>query len=77
MKELYQTLGVKDNFHIGYHPQASGQVESANRIVMRILKKYVPTNHKDWNVKLPLILMIIRATPHQSTGVSPFEMMSG
>lgn len=34
-------------------------------------------NHKDWDVKLPLVLMAIRATPHTTTGISPFEMMTG
>ncbi len=77
MQHLWQMLGVKANFHISHHPQASGQVERANRTVVHILKKYVASNHKDWDVKLPLVLMAIRATPHKTTGVSPFEMMTG
>ena len=77
MQHLWQMLGVKANFHISHHPQASGQVERANRTVVHILKKYVASNHRDWDVKLPLVLMAIRATPHRTTGVSPFEMMTG
>ncbi|KAF7643479.1 hypothetical protein LDENG_00238730, partial [Lucifuga dentata] len=77
MKELWQLLGVKAQFHISHHPMASGQVERTNRTVVNMLKKYVATNHKDWDVKLPLVLMAIRATPQESTGVSPFEMMTG
>ncbi|KAF7644046.1 hypothetical protein LDENG_00228990 [Lucifuga dentata] len=77
MKELWQLLGVKTKFHISHHPMASGQVERTNQTVVNIFKKYVATNHKDWDVKLPLVLMTIRATPHESTGVSPFEMMTG
>ena len=34
-------------------------------------------NGKDWDVKLPLVLMAIRSTPHRTTGVTPFEMMTG
>lgn len=77
MQQVWQLLGVKANFHVSFHPQASGQVERANRTVVTILKKYVSSNHKDWDVKLPLVLMAIRATPHEATGFSPFELMTG
>ncbi len=39
--------------------------------------KYVSANQKDWDIKLPLVLMAARATPHQSTGVPPFTLMTG
>lgn len=42
-----------------------------------MLKKYVNSNGKDRDVKLPLVLMAIRSTPHRSTGVTPFEMKMG
>ncbi|KAJ8333553.1 hypothetical protein SKAU_G00415610 [Synaphobranchus kaupii] len=34
-------------------------------------------NQRDWDIKLPLILMAIRATPSRANQVSPFEMMTG
>ena len=42
-----------------------------------MLKRYVSSSDKDWDWKLPLLLMAIRSTPHRSTGVTPFEMMTG
>lgn len=77
MQQMWQVLGVKVNLHISHRPQSSGQVERANRSVVDILKKYVASNHRDWDIKLPLVLMAIRATPHEATGISPFEMMTG
>ena len=77
MKELWRLLGVKNSLHISYHPESSGQVERYNRTVVSILKKYIDENQRDWDVKLPLVLMAIRATPHATTGVSPFELMTG
>ena len=77
MTEVWKLLGVKAQFHISYHPQSSGQVERANRTVIGMLKKYVAANQKDWDIKLPLVLMAIRATPSRSTGVTPFELMTG
>ncbi len=59
------------------HAISLGQVERANRTVVSMLKEYVSTNQKDWDIKLPLVLMAARATPHQSTGVPPFTLMTG
>lgn len=42
-------------------------MERANRTVIIILKKYVTTNNRNWDVKLPLVLMAIQETPHEST----------
>uniref|UniRef100_W5N3N1 Gypsy retrotransposon integrase-like protein 1 n=1 Tax=Lepisosteus oculatus TaxID=7918 RepID=W5N3N1_LEPOC len=77
MATLWNMLGVKAQLHISYHPQSSGQTERANRTVVSILKKFVSTSSRDWDIKLPLFLMDIRAMPHCSTGVPPFEMMTG
>ncbi len=77
MQDVWKLLGIQAKLHISYHPISSGQVERANRTVVSMLKKYVATNQKDWDIKLPLVLMAARATPHQSTGIPPFTMMTG
>ncbi len=77
MQEVWKLLGVQAKLHINHHPISSGQVERANKTVFSMLKKYVSANQKDWDIKLPLVLMAARATPHQSTGVPPFTLMTG
>lgn len=77
MTAMYDILGVKARFHIPYHRQSSGQVERANRTIVNMLKKYVNGSARDWDVKLPLVLMAIRSTPHHTTGITPFEKMTG
>ncbi len=77
MQDVWKLLGIQAKLHISHHPISSGQVERANRTVVSMLKKYVATNQKDWDIKLPLVLMAARATPHQSTGIPPFTMMTG
>ena len=77
MTSLCQLLGIEVRFHISHHPESSGQVERTNRTVVHMLKKYVSESGKDWDVKLPLVLMAIRATPSRATRVTPFEMMTG
>ncbi len=76
MQEVWKLLGIQAKLHISYHPISSRQVEQANRTVVSMLKKYVSTNQKDWDIKLPLVLMAARATPHQSTGVPPVTLMT-
>ncbi|KAL1248878.1 hypothetical protein QQF64_022196 [Cirrhinus molitorella] len=77
MQETWKLLGIQAQLHISYHPIASGQVERTHRTVVGMLKKFVASNQKDWDVKLPLVLMAIRATPSQATRVPPFELMTG
>ena len=77
MQEVWKLLGIQAKLHICHHPISSGQVKRVNRTVASMLKNNVSTNQKDWDVKLPLVLMTIRATPHRSTRVALFEMMTG
>ena len=63
MRIMWEMLGVEVKFHMAYRPQSSGQVERANQTIVSMLRKYVSSNGKDWDVKLPLVLMAIRATP--------------
>ena len=35
-----------------YHPQANGQAESTNKVLVRILKKIVSEHRPDWDEKL-------------------------
>ncbi len=75
MQEMWKLLGKQAKLHISHHQISSGQVERANRTVVSMLKKYVATNQKYWDIKLPLVLMAARATPHQSNGVPPFTLV--
>lgn len=40
-----------------------------------MLKKFVTSNHRDRDAKFPQVLMTIRTTPQESTGVLSVEMM--
>ncbi|KAM4696090.1 protein NYNRIN-like [Rhinophrynus dorsalis] len=77
MQTCLQSLGVKQNFHIPYHPESSGQVERANRQIKTMLRKFIDINAKNWDNLLPLLAMAIRATESSSTHMTPFEVMTG
>ena len=77
IRKVWEMVGVKEQLHISFHPQSSGEVERLNKSVTQILKKYTSFHQKDWDLKLPLVLMAIRATPHASTGFPPIELLTG
>ncbi|XP_065254526.1 protein NYNRIN-like [Emys orbicularis] len=73
---LCQALGVKQRLHIAGHPQSSGSVERTNRTLKTALREVISFQGKDWDIKLPLVLMAIRSTI-ASHGFTPFEAMMG
>ncbi|MCO5576462.1 hypothetical protein L7F22_030272 [Adiantum nelumboides] len=60
-----------------YHPQANGQAESSNKVLMRILKKIVSKNKSDCDDKLDSALWAFRKTFKVATGMTPFRLVFG
>ena len=77
MEEVYSLLGIRKTNTTAYHPQMDGLVERFNRTLTNMLAKKVKKNGKDWDVQLPYVLFVYRASPQESTGESPFFLMYG
>ncbi len=60
-----------------FHPQTDGQTERMNRIVEDILRAYVFTKQKEWDITLPMVEFAINNTPSEATGQSPFLLNYG
>ncbi|CAM5144018.1 unnamed protein product [Eretmochelys imbricata] len=75
--ELSALNGITQLFHIAYHPQAAGQVESMNCTIKSELRKGVEMGGKNWSQLLPFVLMRIRARESKITGFSPYEALMG
>ncbi|GBG65198.1 hypothetical protein CBR_g49990 [Chara braunii] len=59
----------------GHWPQANGLVENANRLIKTALRRNITAGDtRPWPVIVDHILAVYRATPHGSTGVSPFQL---
>ena len=75
--EFKQTLtawGIQLNFVTPYWPQANGQIERFNQVIL----KHVLTSNtigRDWRKSLPTMLRNYRTTPHQVTGETPAMML--
>ncbi|MCO5588022.1 hypothetical protein L7F22_041976 [Adiantum nelumboides] len=60
-----------------YHPQANGQAESTNKILVTVLTKIVNESRADWDQKLHLALWAYRVAYKTSIGTTPFNMVYG
>ncbi|XP_076919915.1 uncharacterized protein LOC143580885 [Bidens hawaiensis] len=59
------------------HPQANGQVESSNKIIINNLKKKFGAKKVKWAVELPYVLWADRTTPKNATSQTPFSLVFG
>ncbi|XP_017239352.2 uncharacterized protein LOC108212130 [Daucus carota subsp. sativus] len=59
------------------YPQANGQAESSNKIIISNLKKRLTSHKGKWAEELPWVLWSDRTTPKTSTGQTPFSLVYG
>jgi hypothetical protein len=64
-------------YSTNYYPQGNGVAESTNKNLVRILKKTVVENHKNWHNALHNALWDDRVTPKESLGNSPYFLVYG
>ncbi|GAB0187988.1 protein NYNRIN-like [Grus japonensis] len=59
-KGVCQALGIKQKLHITGHFQKPGSAEGPNQPLKMALRKLVNQQRKDWDQKLPLVLLALR-----------------
>ena len=72
--DRYQIQNVAS---IAYNPTANGLAEVFNKIIIKLLKKFVSSNKRDWNEKLSECLWAYRTTVRIPTGNTPFSLVYG
>ena len=77
IQETAELLGVRQLPTSGGHPQTDGLVERFNRTLKQMLSKVVNKGGRDWDELLGPVLLAYRATPHASSGMSPFYLLYG
>ena len=73
---LMRKYGVIHKVSTPYHPQTQGQVELANKEI-KVLKKIVNPNHKDWSLRLMDALWAYRTAYKTILGSSPYKIVYG
>jgi len=74
---LCTELGIKQVFESVEHPQINGQVESANRVLLRGLKRRLDKAKGTWAEEVPRIVWAYHTTPQFTTKETPFSLVYG
>lgn len=69
--------GIKMITSTPVHPQANGQAESSNKIIVNNLKKRLDAKKGKWAEELPFVLWADRTTAKNATGQTPFSLVFG
>ncbi|KAL0445373.1 UNVERIFIED_CONTAM: putative protein K02A2.6 [Sesamum latifolium] len=77
IQEWCQDLRIKQRFTTVAHPQANGQVEITNRILVQGIKRRLERVGGNWAEELTSVLWAYRTTPRGSTGETPFSLVYG
>ncbi|XP_016169202.1 uncharacterized protein LOC107611823 [Arachis ipaensis] len=70
-------LKIKQRFSSVEHPQTNGQVEAANKVILKGLKKRLEGKKGLWADELASVLWSYKTTPQSSTGETSFRLTYG
>jgi transposase InsO family protein len=76
-KEMCKLLGLHKTRTTSLRPQSDGMVERFNATIENMLASFVSENQKDWDEYICLLMMAYQVAVHETTKVSPYEMMFG
>eukprot|EP00253_Pinus_taeda_P010837 PITA_10837 len=69
--------GFKLKYSANYYPQGNGLVESTNKNLIKIIKRTIEQNHRNWHKSLVFALWADRITQKASIGTSPLNLVYG
>lgn len=77
IKELCVLTNIKKSHTSVYHPQGNTGPERFNRTLLDMLGTLENSQKSDWKKYINTLVFAYNCTPHDSTGVSPYELMFG
>jgi transposase InsO family protein len=75
--QFCEQFGIKLIHSTPYYPQGNGLAESSNKSLIKIIKRLLEDNKKDWDSKLKFSLWADRVTTKRSLVTSPFQLVYG
>lgn len=75
MRSYCNEYGITLRKTTPYWPQANGEVERANKTILKHLKISQQSTSQDWMWDLRSFLLMYNSTPHSTTGVAPSVLM--
>ena len=77
MSHLYAMYGVEQSTTMPYNPCGNAPTKRFNCTLIGLLKSLPKEQKSNWPLHLPLLVFAYNATPHDTTGYQPYEMMFG
>jgi len=77
IKELCSLTGMKKSHTSTYHPEGNAGPERFNRTLLSMLGTLEKSQKADWKIYISHLVYSYNCTPHESTRVSPFELIFG
>ncbi len=77
LQDICKRLNISKKRTTPYHPRGNGMVERFNRTLKDQLAKVLFHSAGEWDQYLSAVVLSFNATPHSSTGYSPFFLAHG
>jgi hypothetical protein len=77
MTQFLAKLGVKHFTSSDYYPQVNGKAESTNKNIVRIIKRLIEDQPRQWHTLLTYALWEDCTTTNMSTCCNPFHIFYG
>lgn len=77
MTEITTQLGLRHDSSTPYYPQANGQVEAVNKVLVTMLQRTVGMHKSNWHLMLFSTLWAYRTSLKDATGFTPFQLVYG
>jgi hypothetical protein len=77
MFELMEKLGLRHDNSTPYYPQANGQVEAINKVLITMLRWMIGIHKKTWHTMLFSALWAYQTSVKSATGFTPFRLIYG
>ncbi len=76
-QDLCRLLEIRKTRTSVCNPRCNGQAERFNRTLVRMIKSYLRGEQTEWDQNLGCLAAAYRATPNESTGLTPNLLMLG
>jgi transposase InsO family protein len=77
MSKLTEKLGLRHDNSTPYYPQANGQVEAINKVLITMLRRMIEIHQTSWHTMLFLALWAYWTSVKSATGFTPFWLVYG